>query len=711
MSSIKAWFRHAPFAHKILFANVLAAVVAGSVGLTLIAIYAINSLDSQLREHHANEARVVAQLLAPSVAAGDWTAARSVLNTTGTHRRDVMHLAVYGLDGRLNVDADSRTAVRAPTELPRISMDGDGDWIIVPITQNGARVGQLAWAWNSQSWGRALVGPLAISILIGATCLAGALFAVWYVLSKVSRPIKDLSTSLRRVASERDYRTRVEANGGDEIGQLAASFNDMMAQMQQRDEALDRELAVRIKIQKRLDQLAHFDPLTGLPNRSQFMLTLNQALQRQNRTGHQVAVLLVDVDNFKVVNDTMGHPTGDALLKAIAAAFRGNLRGTDFLARLGGDEFGIIVEHKKGAKAAAMVAEKLLESLRSPQQVAGTELHLTASIGIATAPENGGEGDQLVRAADTAMYAAKADGRAQFRHFEPDLDSKAAHRLKLESLLRQALARRELSLVYQPQMDLRTGQVIAVEALARWRQSELGTLSPDEFIPVAEQTGLIRQLGAWVLSAACAQAEAWRAAGRNGPGALRVCVNVSGLELHDARFVEHVQHALQESGLPPHLLELEITETVLVSESLKSIQMLAELRDMGVRIVIDDFGIGYSSMSYLGKLPIGALKIDKSFVASLISRREDASIVGAIVALGRGLGLEVIAEGIESEEQLALLADMRCDVAQGYHIAPPLEAAQVTERVRALNRSRPATKPELTVIRGRKRRERGVRAV
>jgi diguanylate cyclase len=706
MTSLPAWFRNAPLAHKILFANIVAAVIAGAIGLALMAAYAANALRTQLDEQHATEARVLSQLIAPDVSVGDWTGARNLLRSVSSQRNDLAQLAVYGLDGRLNLDADARLGNAASPELPKATATPDHTLHVVPIVHNGARVGQLAWTHDSANRLPGFVWPIA---LIGAACLAGALLVVWHVLTRVSRPINELGASLRRVASERDYRVRVESNSSDDIGQLAASFNDMMAQLQQRDEALDRELEVRLKIQKRLDHLAHFDSLTGLPNRSQFMLTLGQALQRQGRTGNEVAVLLVDIDNFKRVNDTLGHPVGDTLLKAIAAGFRTTLRGTDVLARLGGDEFGVVVEHKKAAKAASMVAEKLLQYLEAPHIVAGKELHLTASIGIATSPEHGHEADQLVRAADTAMYAAKADGRAQFRHFEPDLDSKAAHRMRLESLLRQALAKRELTLVYQPQMDLRTGRVVAVEALARWRQSELGTLSPDEFIPVAEQTGLIRQLGAWVLAEACRQAQSWRESGRDGPGALRVCVNVSGLELHDARFVEHVKHALEESGLPAGLLELEITETVLVSESLKSIAMLAELRDMGVRIVIDDFGIGYSSMSYLGRLPIGALKIDKSFVASLLSRREDASIVSAIVGLGRGLGLEVIAEGIESEEQLALLADMRCDVVQGYHIAPPLEVDEVVERVRSINQSRPPAKPELSVIRGRKRRERSVR--
>jgi diguanylate cyclase (GGDEF)-like protein len=530
-------------------------------------------------------------------------------------------------------------------------------------------------ATNESQSARHVLTPAFIAFaLITATVMCVSLAAVAWLARRITQPARDLALAMQQVTRDGDYTLRLPVARQDEIGRLTASFNEMLAQIQQRDDALGREMEVRLKIQKRLDHVAYHDALTGLPNREHFHAALIRAVRRTQNGRGAVAVVVIDLDNFKLVNDSLGPALGDTLIKSVATGFRYALRATDLVARLGGDEFGVIVEHAKPVKSAAAVAEKLLEFLATPISVAGHEVQIGASIGIAWAPLHGSDADALMRAADTAMYHAKDSGKGQYRYFAPELNARAAHRLKLESALRHAVARGELHLVYQPQVDVASGRVVAVEALARWAHAERGQLLPGEWISVAEETGMIRAIGAWVLGAACRQGQRWR---EGGHAALRIAVNVSGVELQDPYFIQGVRQALRESGLPPQSLELEITETVLVGEADAGLEMLTELAAMGIRIAIDDFGIGYSSMSYLGKLPAASLKIDKAFVASLIERREDASIVGAMVALGKSLGLEVIAEGVESDAQMDALAEMRCPVAQGFHIAPPMHADEV----------------------------------
>jgi diguanylate cyclase (GGDEF)-like protein len=650
---------NATLATKLVTLNLLAACVAGFLALSLASLYGYRAFEHELGKHHFADAKALADQLAVPMRESNWVEVAAQVEQFSRFRHDVARLQVMASDRPVASYLSARDAV-------------GGQTITVPIRYANTVVGQVIWVPDVRPWQLALPGPILATILICLTLLVIAMGVIARIVKRLTLPLGELAGQLRHVASSRDYRRRLEVRGHDEIAVLAENFNDMMTQLQQRDEALDRELEVRLKIQKRVEQLAHFCPLTSLPNRAQFILTLSQALQRRSRTGLEVGVILVDLDNFKSINDTLGHPVGDELLKSVAGLFRDQLRGADFLARLGGDEFAIILEHRKPLKAAAMVAEKLLTALGRPTRIGPHELSVTASIGIVSTLDGIFSADALVRAADAAMYSAKAQGRNQFRLYEPDLDAKAQHRLRLESLLRQAVPREELCLAFQPQIDVRSGRVLAVEALVRWRQPELGLMSPDEFIPVAEQTGLIKVLGQWVLEAACAQAVAWNRGPKATLRGLRMCVNVSGLELQDRQFVSRLQAILNKTQMPARQLELEITETALIADTGIALELLLELRAMGVRIAIDDFGVGYSSMSYLGKLPVVALKIDRSFIASMISRREDASIVSAIVALGRGLELEVIAEGVESQQQLDALAGLQCQTAQGYFVSAPL---------------------------------------
>jgi diguanylate cyclase (GGDEF)-like protein/PAS domain S-box-containing protein len=430
----------------------------------------------------------------------------------------------------------------------------------------------------------------------------------------------------------------------------------------------------RKQVEARLNELAHFDALTELPNRRLFMDLLARALARANRTERQMALLFLDLDRFKLINDTLGHACADLLLKAFAARLTGCVRTTDAVSRLGGDEFTVILEDLTHADDAAVVARRILDALALPFTVDGREIFVTSSIGIALAPSDGTDAEVLIINADTAMYAAK-ERRGAFQFFSQDMNTRADERLGMETSLRRALQRQELLLHYQPQVDVRTGTVVGVEALLRWRHPDRGLVPPGEFIPLAEETGVIVPIGEWVLRTACAQVKGWQA-GTGLP--LRVAVNVSRQQFQASGLVETVRGILRETGFDPRFLELELTESLLIHSTDRIIDTLRALHDLGIRLSIDDFGTGYSSLSYLKHLPVHALKIDQSFVRHVTTSAKDASIVKAIITLARCLDLEVIAEGVETERQEAVLRAEQCFEQQGYYWGRPVPAHAMT---------------------------------
>jgi diguanylate cyclase (GGDEF)-like protein/PAS domain S-box-containing protein len=433
----------------------------------------------------------------------------------------------------------------------------------------------------------------------------------------------------------------------------------------------------RTELTIQLAHLAQHDSLTGLPNRLLFQDRLGQALAQARRRGTQVAVLYMDIDRFKQINDTLGHSAGDALLRLVAGRLSSCIRRSDTLARLGGDEFTVVLNELAEPGDAMRVGHTLVEAMRKPFALEGRELYVSVSLGISLFPGDGDDAETLLVNADVAMYRAKEMGRDTFQWFSPEMNVLARERLELEGDLRRALAAGQLDLHYQPQVD-GAGRIAGLEALLRWEHPTLGNVAPTRFIPLAEETGLIVPIGQWVLRRACAQAARWRAAGHRW---LRVSVNASALQFRRSDWVATVRSALADSGLPAQALELEITESLLLQSVTETTANLLELRDLGVRIAIDDFGTGYSSLSYLHKLPITTLKIDQSFVreigAGAHGAGEDAPIVRTIVALARNLGMAVVAEGVETEAQRALLLRLGCDALQGYLLHPPLPVAAV----------------------------------
>jgi diguanylate cyclase (GGDEF)-like protein/PAS domain S-box-containing protein len=432
---------------------------------------------------------------------------------------------------------------------------------------------------------------------------------------------------------------------------------------------------------ERIAYLATRDPLTELPNRVLLADRLAQAIAGAQRNQRALAVLFVDLDRFKNINDSLGHEVGDLVLKGAAARLLGCVRQGDTLARLGGDEFLVVLEGLRHAEDAVQVAAKVLSTLSQPFDIAGHRLFTSCSIGVSIFPDDAADERALMRNADIAMYHAKERGRGNYQFYSSDMNNRAVERLNLETALRLALERGEFVLHYQPQVDIRSSCIVGMEALIRWQHPAWGLLAPDKFIPVAEESGLIEPLGEWTLHNACRQAREWQLIGLPP---LKIAVNISARQLQRPfEFCRKALDAIQHAGLDPALVELEMTETLLLQNAEENISALNELGRRKVRIAVDDFGTGYSSLSYIKQLPIDTLKIDRSFTRNLPDDDEGLAIVQATVAMGHKLGLRITAEGVETREQLAALRRMRCDEYQGYLFSRPLPAEQIFELLQA----------------------------
>ncbi|MGH8532085.1 MAG: putative bifunctional diguanylate cyclase/phosphodiesterase [Gammaproteobacteria bacterium] len=454
-----------------------------------------------------------------------------------------------------------------------------------------------------------------------------------------------------------------------ELAGFIGSCLDITERKRAEEEARSREVQIH--------HLAFHDALTELPNRVLLLDRLRQALAQAERDGAQIAVLYIDLDRFKTINDTLGHPAGDELLRQVASRLRTVLREGDTVARLGGDEFVILLPHVLTARDAAQVAIKALGAMSVPFSVFGHELHATTSIGLGLFPKDGTDAETLLKHADTALYQAKDRGRQQYQFFDAAMNAQAHERLLLENHLRRALLRGELSLHYQPQIDLRSNAVVGVEALLRWQHPERGMVPPDEFIPIAEETGLIAEIGEWVLRTACNQASTWQAAGLPP---VRMAVNLSVRQLlRQFDLPALVGAVLRDSGLAARSLELEITESTLMADPGHAIEVLRELHEMGLQITVDDFGTGYSSLSYLKRLPLDRIKIDQSFVRDIPEDADDVVIVQTILAMAKQLKIGVVAEGVETLAQCQFLREQRCEEAQGYLFSRPLRAEACAE--------------------------------
>ena len=502
----------------------------------------------------------------------------------------------------------------------------------------------------------ALAGARNLQLALAAMTLLGLLlvaYATWKAAGRITQPLARLDEAAGRLAAGEQVEVRVR--GDDELARLAGSFNEMAAKIVEREQ--------------RITQLAFNDTLTGLPNRTMFQQQLEHLFRVSSGNGSLFALHCLDLDQFKVINDTLGHPAGDALLIEAAHRVQHAARG-HFVARLGGDEFIVLQRVGDDRDAIDRLARDILLEMAQPVSLDGNEVVPSTSIGIAIAVQDGSDSGTLLRSADLALYRAKEAGRGTYAFFEESLNERAQQRRQLESDLRLALERSEFELNYQPLFDLEQNRICSFEALLRWHHPKRGLVSPNEFVPVAEETGLIVQIGAWVIREACARAAFW-------PANVRVAVNVSAVQFHRGALNDTILRALAASGLAPERLEVEITESIFLEGGEATLRLLHSLRSLGVRIALDDFGTGYSSLSYLQSFPFDKLKIDRSFIQNLLTREGATAIVHAITELANALGMETTAEGVEETAQLMELRAHGCSSVQGYLFAEPMAADDV----------------------------------
>ena len=544
------------------------------------------------------------------------------------------------------------------------------------------------------------------ALIVVVIAFSGAFLLLSKLQQSITMPIFDLVNVMKTISKDKDYTMRAEIYSEDEMGSLARGFNEMLEHIQNRDMELDQhrkhletlvlsrttdlestnkqlqeELIERKRVEEQMIHMAFHDNLTDLPNRYLLKDRLNQALASARQHKRLMAVLFLDLDNFKRVNDTLGHSAGDQLLRKVAGLLTKLFRKSDTIARpsidelettvsrLGGDEFTILITEFRDIQDTSKIAKRIIDLFQDPFIIGHQEVFITTSIGISLYPNDGDDSDILLKNADTAMYHAKEKGRNQFQYYSESMNIAALERFNLERDLRKALERRELLLHYQPQIDMRSGIVVGAEALVRWMHPDRGLIAPMEFIPLAEEIGLIVPIGEWIMHSACKQI---RVCQENGFPSMCVTVNISGIQLKQTNFIETVVKALNDNHLDPQYLELELTESILVESLEKAIRILNELKSLGVRISIDDFGTGYSSLNYLKRLPIDILKIDRFFVKDIFIDPGNEAIIKAIFTLARSLNLEVIAEGVETAQQLAYLHELGCDKMQGFLFSPPL---------------------------------------
>jgi diguanylate cyclase (GGDEF)-like protein/PAS domain S-box-containing protein len=515
--------------------------------------------------------------------------------------------------------------------------------------------GSLAFASPGEFVGRSM------SVILPTEVAAALLRGVAHAIER--RELQSTHFQLALDDGIRHFEARVAPSGAD----LAV--------------AVVRDVTAQKRDEERIHRLAYFDALTGMPNRGHFLEQVDTELARARRDDRRLALLFLDLDGFKQINDSLGHATGDALLKSVAARLRENLRAGDVMARptpgdavlhyarLGGDEFTILLPDVKDIEFVKMIARRTQTVLSRPFQVGQEEISISASIGIAIFPEDGADAAALLKHADTAMYHAKEQGRNNWQMYNRTLTSRAVARLTLENDLRKALELQQFRLLYQPQVQAKDGRIAGIEALIRWHHPERGVVMPDDFIPAAEQSGLIIAIGEWVIRSACQQMREWQRSGATVP---KMAINLSARQLRAPGFFRSVAAIISETGVDPELLELELTESVLMNPEEPLIQEMRLLRDLGVTFAIDDFGTGYSSMTYVRRLPIGAVKIDRSFVRGSAGDAGDAGITKAILAMARSLGLDVVAEGVETVEQRAFLQAERCPRLQGFLFGGPV---------------------------------------
>lgn len=662
------FLRDLPINKKLWFINIVTLALAGVVAAVLQFVLIWDIEFESARANALVQAGIVADNAAPAVQFLDQSNAQEILEGL---RRDpqVLGARILLADGSLFAEIGSKGMVEAADDRTRL-----GSLVVRTPLQDGAQtLGTLELRLETSNVFRRILSYLSA---VGAATLAALVLGglVIYRLQRtITVPLSELTQLMREVSSGGDLSRRSSIAGRDELGELSCSFNRMIEQIEARSLMLSHELSERQRAERQLEHLAHHDPVTGLPNRHFFGKHLSQLRRGRIADDGLMALLFIDLDNFKFINDTFGHDSGDQVLVAVGERISGLLRGNDLVVRFGGDEFVVLLEHVVDEVRALRIASKIQEGVVKPLQVGSQEYRVSCSIGISMYPDHAASFDELLQRADAAMYAAKQSGKNCVELWRPAISESSSTRFLLESDLRQAMSAGQLSLYYQPIIDLSSGRVAGMEALLRWQHPTRGFVAPAEFIPIAEEAGLIIELGEWVMRTAFSQAVIWN----RRHGRLFMAVNVSGRQFRDREFADKVESIVRSCGLAPELVELEVTESIVMENTAEAIRLLQDLASRGFSLSMDDFGTGYSSLSYLKRFPLRKLKIDRSFVSDLIINREDMAIVKTIIGLAGMLSMKVVAEGVETPAQARSLRDQGCEYGQGYHFSKPLSVPAV----------------------------------
>jgi len=678
-------FRDLPLQRKLLASFIM---VSGVVLLSAEFVFILNgaiSFQREQREALTSVAAIIAHNSTAALAFDDRAAASQTMASLANHShimagylvaKDGQLAASYhrpeqtierGLEMRDGEPAKNLAALDRYRSEQHESLHWCAPIGLHEVVLDGQQLGTVTLCGNLAPFRDDFIRQLFLGIAVFIASIALVFIIARRLQRMITAPIFHLTETMREVSISKNYALRANKESTDETGLLADGFNEMLAEIEDRNEALRQR-------QLHLQQLAHFDNLTSLPNRVLFYDRLGQTLRQADRSKQVVAVFFIDLDHFKDINDSLGHRVGDLLLQQVARRLTAAVRACDTVSRLGGDEFTICIQNVATVDSSDLVAQHLLAQFAAPFELEKQEIYISASIGVTHYPFDGTTVDELLKNADVAMYVAKDRGKNCYQFFAKEMNHLADSRLAMQHDLRQALELSELSLYYQPKINLASGAITSMEALVRWHHPQQGLILPNKFIPLAEDTGLIVPLGEWVIRSACRQAMAWQTA---GSAPLRVAVNMSSCQFKRPGIIDTITAILTETGLSPQYLEIELTESVLLHGNEQTIEVLNQFRRLGISIAIDDFGTGYSSLSYLHRLPIDSLKIDKSFIWNLTSSVEDAAIITAIIAMANSLGLNVIAEGVETQEQLAFLRERGCREAQGYLFSHPLPAAEI----------------------------------
>lgn len=659
--------------NKLFFGVVLTTLSALLIMGILMAMYDLRGYrDSWVKDLNM-QADLIGRAAIPALQFEDRKLAQSNLALLQV-RPEIYSAALYDEEGRLFARYGQSAA---PPALPldsHIQVLEESIRVFKPIMQNDENVGTIFLEAEFQLRQR-LLSYLGILLGVSSFALLVSLMFSYWLQRKITEPILTISALARKVVERRDYSLRAVKTTDDEIGYMVDAFNSMLTEIERQTQIQKDALKESELERERTLYISQHDLLTGLPNREMFNLELEEAIAYAKITHSTVHVLFIDVDRFKEVNDTLGHYVGDVLLAAVAKRLRSHIRKSDFIARLSGDEFGIICRNQQRIDE---LASTLVYELSRPFNLDDHEVSTSVSIGITSYPKDSTQSTQLLMNADMAMYSAKNSGRAAYEVYTNDLELASKRRHAIKAGLLAAMTNNELEIFYQPVFTLKDNQLCGVEALIRWPNTMIPLLTPTELVDVAEDTGIIVRLGEWILRTACQHARSWQEEGFN----LRVAVNISSRQLREPAFMQLVEDVLEENGLEPSNLDLEITERVLVENSDANRDAIHKLQDKGVLVSVDDFGTGFSSLSYLKHFTVNALKIDQIFVKGLPYDKEDAAITTAIISLAEGLGINVVAEGIETEEQLQFLQSLNCHHGQGFVFSHPLSIDELAHNLR-----------------------------